>query len=120
MARQPLPDGRMLVGGAVVGDRVDGPADGDFAFDTVLEADEFLMPMALHVAPDHSAVQDVHRREQGRCSVAFVVMGLLPVAFPEQAHILDQREPRVADQLRHKLPKLALFMDEAEADVLAT
>ncbi len=51
--------------------------------DLVQEADEFLMPVALHslprtrsgVAPDDRPVQHVERREQGRRPVALVVMG---------------------------------------------
>src|ERR1700735_537587 len=57
MARQPFPHLGMLVGGIVVEDRVDHLAGGNFALDGVEEADELLMPMALHVATHHRAVE---------------------------------------------------------------
>ena len=41
----------------------------------VEEADELLMPVALHVAADHGAVEDVEGGEQGRRAVALVVVG---------------------------------------------
>jgi hypothetical protein len=39
---------------------------GDFALDSVEEADEPLTPMALPVAADDGSIEPVHRREQGR------------------------------------------------------
>ena len=56
MAREPSPHGGMLVGGIVVEDRMDRLAGGNFALDGVEEADELLMPVALHVAADHGSV----------------------------------------------------------------
>ena len=75
MAREPLAHGGMLVGGVVVEDRMDGLADGNFALDGVEEADELLMPVALHVAADDGSVEHVHRRKQGRRPVPLVVVG---------------------------------------------
>ena len=72
---EPLAHFGMLVGGVVVEDRVDSLAGGNLALDGVEEADELLMPMALHVAADHRAVEHVHRGEQRRRSVALVVVG---------------------------------------------
>jgi hypothetical protein len=57
MASEPFPRSGMLVGGVVVQDRVDRLAGGDFALDGVEEADELLMPMALHVAADDGSVE---------------------------------------------------------------
>ena len=53
------------MGGVVVQDRMDCLAGGDFALDGVEEADELLMPVALHVAADDGSVEHVHRRKQG-------------------------------------------------------
>lgn len=65
----------MFVGAVVVEDDVDGLALGDVAFDPVEEADEFLMPVALHVLPYDRSVQHVERgKERGR-AVAFVIVG---------------------------------------------
>ena len=75
IADQPLSHGGVLVGGVVVEDRVDGLSRGDLALDGVQKADEFLMPMTLHIAADHRSVEDVHGREQGRRTVPLVVMG---------------------------------------------
>ena len=80
MARQPSPHGGMLVGGVVADDGVDCLSSGNLALDGVEEADELLMPMALHVAADHSSVEHVHRREQGRRPVPLVVLHPRPTA----------------------------------------
>ena len=47
---------------------------GDLLLDDIEEANELLMAMALHVAADHRAVEDVHRGEQRRRAVALIVM----------------------------------------------
>ena len=78
MPRQPVLHDGMLMGGVVVEDRMDCLAGRNFALDGVEEADEFLMPVALHVAADHGSVEHVHRREQGRRPVAFVIMVMVP------------------------------------------
>ena len=57
------------------------PPSGEFgeqALDCVdhfEEADEFLVPVALHVAPNHGPVEDIQGGEQRRGSTAFVVVG---------------------------------------------
>ena len=59
MAGQPLARGGMLLSDVAVEDRVDGLPGKNFALDGVEEADELLMPMALHVAADHGPVAGV-------------------------------------------------------------
>ena len=49
--------------------------DRNSTLDGVEETDEFLMAMALHVLPDHCAVEHLHRTEPGRGPVALVVVG---------------------------------------------
>ena len=53
----------MLMGGVVVDDGVVA-SYGNLFLDNIEETDELLMAMALHVAADHLAVEDVHRGEQ--------------------------------------------------------
>lgn len=53
----------VLVGGIVVEDDVDGLADRDLCLDGIEEADELLVAMALHVAPDHRGVEHVEGGE---------------------------------------------------------
>ena len=43
-------------------------------FDGVEEADELLVPVALHIAADDGAVEDVEGREQCRRAMTLVVM----------------------------------------------
>ena len=45
-----------------------------FALDSVEKADEFLMSVALHTAPDDLAFKDVERDEQGGGAVALVTV----------------------------------------------
>ena len=75
MAGEPGPHLGMLVGGVVVDDDVDDLSGRDLGFDGVEEADELLMPVALHAAADHGAVEHVERGEQRRGAVALVVVG---------------------------------------------
>jgi hypothetical protein len=59
MAAQPSDHLGVLVGGVVVEDGVDGLARWDLALDDIEEADELLMPVALHASPDDLAFQHV-------------------------------------------------------------
>src|SRR3954468_6067304 len=65
---------RLFVDGVVVEDDVDDLAGRDLCLDGVEEADELLVPVALHAAADDSAVEDVEGGEQRRRAVALVVM----------------------------------------------
>ena len=65
----------VLVGGIVVHDRVDELAGRDVALQRVEEADELLMPVALHVSAGDCAVQHVERGEQRGGAVALVIVG---------------------------------------------
>ena len=67
---EPGADLGVLVGGVVVEDDVDQLAGRDLGLDGVEEADELLMPVALHVAADDRAVEHVERGEQRRGAVA--------------------------------------------------
>ena len=73
MPCQPLRDLRVIVGGAVVQDRADLVSGWHRGLDGVEEADELLVPVALHTAADDRAVQYVPRREQRGGAVALVV-----------------------------------------------
>ncbi len=64
----------LLVGRIVVEDDVNSLVGGHFGFDGVVEVNELLVPVALHVAADHGAVEDVERGEQGGSAVALVVV----------------------------------------------
>ena len=75
MALEPGTDLRVLVGGVVVEDDVDDLAGRHLGLDGVEEADELLMPVALHAAADDLALEHVERGEQGRRAVALVVVG---------------------------------------------
>jgi hypothetical protein len=42
------------------------------------KADELLIPVPLHAAAEHRAVQHVERGKQGRCAIPLVVVGQMP------------------------------------------
>src|SRR5665213_158213 len=65
----------VLVGGVVVEDDMHGLGGRDGLVDVVEEADELLMPVALHASSDNLAVQHVERREQRRRAMPDVVVG---------------------------------------------
>src|SRR5262249_47302948 len=89
MAGQPGLDLRMLVGGIVVDDDMDDLAGRHLGLDGIEEADEFLMPVALHAAADDLALEHVEGGEEGRGAVADVVVG-----HGAAAPLLD-RQPRL-------------------------
>ena len=62
----------------VVGDGVDQFGRRDTGTDGVEEPNKLLMPVTLHAAPDHHAVQHVEGGEQGRGAVALVVVVIVP------------------------------------------
>ena len=66
MAIEPGANVRMLVGGIVVENDVDDLTDRNLRLDGVQKSNEFLMTMALHIATDDRAVEDVERGEQRR------------------------------------------------------
>src|SRR5271156_2128305 len=80
MPGQPLAHLRVLVGCVVVDDGVDLLSRRHLRLDGVEEADELLVPVALHIAADDGAVEDVEGREQRGGTVAFVVVGHGPGA----------------------------------------
>src|SRR6185312_3747473 len=75
MAIEPFADLRMLMGRIVVEDDVDGLGGGNLSLDLVEEADELLMPVLLHAAPDDLAFEDIEGGEQRGRTVALVVVG---------------------------------------------
>jgi len=65
----------MLVGGIIVEDDMHGLLRRHGVLDGIEEADELLMAMPLHVAPDYSAVEHVEGGEQRRCAISLIVVG---------------------------------------------
>src|SRR6476659_6403948 len=75
MPGQPFLHAGMFVGRIVVDNGMERLSRRDLRLDSVEEADELLVPVALHVAADDSAVEDVEGGEQRRRAMAFVVVG---------------------------------------------
>src|SRR5438552_6863447 len=75
MLREPFAHFRVLASGVVVNDRIDRLSLGKLRVDIIEEADELLMPVALHVATDDGAVENVEGGKQGGCAVAFCNRG---------------------------------------------
>jgi hypothetical protein len=65
VAIEPGPDLWMLMGGVVVENDVNDLVHRDLGVDQVQEADELLVPVALHIAPDDRPVEHVQGGEQG-------------------------------------------------------
>jgi len=75
MACEPAAHLGVLVGGVIVEDHMDRLVGRNLALDGIEKADEFLVPVTLHAAPDDLAFQDVEGGEQGGGTVALVVVG---------------------------------------------
>ena len=116
----------MLVGGVVVDDGVDRLSRRDLFLDDIEEANEFLMAMALHVAADDRAVEDVHRGEQRRRAVPLIVVrhgsgatllqrqsGLCAVKRLNLALFVDRQDDGVCGRIDKEPDDVAQFVDEA-------
>jgi len=79
----------MLVGGIVVGDQVHSQALGRLGIDPAQELEPFLVAMARHALADDAAGGDLEGGEQGRGSMALVVMrhGAAAALFQRQARL---------------------------------
>lgn len=66
--------------GVVVEDSMNDFAGRNLGLVGIEEADELLMPMALHVTANHCVVEDIERSEQRGRSVPLVIMGHGPSA----------------------------------------
>ncbi len=75
VAIQPGAHPGLFMGRVIVEDDVDGLVLRQFGFDGVEEADELLVPVTLHVAPDHRSIEYVQRCKQRRGAIALVVVG---------------------------------------------
>src|SRR5271169_2276086 len=75
MSRQPCRHLGVLVGGVVVKHHMDRLGGRDLALDSIEKANEFLMPVALHAAPDDLAFEDIEGGKQGGGAVSLVIMG---------------------------------------------
>src|SRR3954454_12943367 len=74
MTIEPGPRLGMLMRSIIVEDHMNDPADRDLCLNRVQEPDEFLVPMALHAAPNDLAVERVESGEQGSGAVSLIVM----------------------------------------------
>src|SRR5438270_12167986 len=64
----------MLMRSVIVEDHMNDPADRDLGLDRVQKADEFLVPVTLHAAPNDLTVEHVEGGEQGCGAVSFIVI----------------------------------------------
>ena len=128
MTFEPSADVRMLMGGVVVDDGVDRLSYGNLFLDDIEETDELLMAMALHVAADHLAVENVHRGEQGRRAVPLIVVrhgsgatllerqsGLRAVKRLNLALFVDRQDDGVRGRIDIEPDDVAQFVDEARS-----
>ena len=75
MTREPRTNVGVFVDRVVVQYHMDDLAGWDVTLQRVEEANELLMPVALHVVPEHLAGKDIQRGEERGGAVALVVMG---------------------------------------------
>src|ERR1700722_15226487 len=126
MPSQPLAHLRVLVGCVVVDDGVDLLSRRHLRLDGVEEADELLVPVALHIAADDGAVEDVEGREQRGGTVAFVVVGHGPgaallhwqaglgaVERLDLALFIDREDDGMGGRINIETDDVAQLVDEA-------
>ena len=78
-ARIPLEpglDARVLVRPIVIHDQVQIQPGWRISIDVLQEANKFLMAMAGHAIPNDLAIEHAERGKQGRCAIAYIVVGL--------------------------------------------
>lgn len=89
MAVEPCLHLDMLVRGIIVENDVHGLVGWHTGIDRVQKPDELLMPVLLHVAPDHGSIKDVEHGKQYGDAVTLVIMG------HRAKSPLFEREPRL-------------------------
>ena len=122
---EPGPDLRVLMGGVIVEDYVNGPAGWELSVDRVQETDELLVPVALHVAADDRPVENIQGGEQRCGSVALVVVShgaktpslhgqarLGAVERLNLAFLVDGQDDGVGGRIDVKPDDIAQFADE--------
>ena len=89
MTTEPGTNVRVLVGGIVIENDVDDLTDRNLRLDGVQKSNEFLMTMAMHVAADDRAIEDVESGEQRRGAVPLVIVchGSEPAFLQRQARL---------------------------------
>ena len=65
MIGEPFENLRLFVGGVVVDDGVNDFSGRNSALESVEEADELLVAMPSHAAPDHGSIEEVDQRDAG-------------------------------------------------------
>src|SRR5712664_2513926 len=75
MPSEPRPHLGMFVGRVIVEDDMNDLSGRNLGFDGIKEADEFLMPVALHAAADHLAFEHVESGEECGGTMPFVIVG---------------------------------------------
>jgi hypothetical protein len=128
----------MFVGCVVVDDCVDHFSRRDLRLDRIEEADELLVPMALHVAADDGAIEDVESGEQRGGPVTLVVVrhrsgaarlhrqpGLSTVERLNLAFLVDRENDRMggridveADHILELLRELRIGRQLEHADAM--
>ena len=72
---EPLRHLRMFMGGVIVEDHVNELSGGHLGLDSIQEADELLVTMALHTSAHDLTLEHIESSKQRRCAVALLVMG---------------------------------------------
>ena len=70
---EPLRHLRMLMGGVIVEDHVNELSGGHLGLDSIQEADELLVTMALHTSAHDLTLEHIESSKQRRCAVALVM-----------------------------------------------
>lgn len=109
MFLQPVFDSGMSMCPKVVQNQMKIQSARRSAFDLAQKLQEFLVPVARITGPDHRPFQDVQRREQRRCPMAFVVMGHRPPAAPSSSAGRVESNPKPGSATFHPStrPKLS-------------
>src|SRR5258708_3934924 len=125
MPEEPLANLRMLVGRVVIDDGVDRLSGRHLRFDGVEEANELLVPVALHVMADDGAVENVESGEQRGRAMAFVVVGhrsgaarlhrqprLAAIARLDLALLIDRENDRMGGRIDIEADDVAQLVDK--------
>ena len=126
MSIEPTHDVGMLVRRVIVEDHVDDLSNRDIRFDRVQKANELLMPVALHAAPDDLAIENIKRCEEGRGAATLVIMGhragaaflhrqsrLGAVESLDLRFLVDREHDRMRRGIDIKADDIDEFFDEA-------
>lgn len=105
MAIEPFANLRVLMGGIIIEDDMDGLFGRNLSLDLVEEADELLMPMLLHAASNDLAFEHIEGGKQGRAATS------APSGATRGGRVLSRNRPSKPSRAKRSCQRQTQVLD---------